>query len=132
MKSYTKDFDAWNIQKQYVDKTTKGDFYFNEREIWWCVLGVNIGVEVDGKHGSFERPVLVLKYINKDMTLVVPLTTKGKDDNYHMALQFEDRVSYAKISQIRVVSSKRLLRKIGMLDEKQYLILKERILKFLA
>jgi hypothetical protein len=40
-----KDFDRWNIEKQYVNRIEK-EFYFFEREIWWCALGVNIGVGV--------------------------------------------------------------------------------------
>jgi hypothetical protein len=34
--------------------------YVHEREVWGCSLGANIGVEADGKHDNFERPVLVL------------------------------------------------------------------------
>lgn len=34
---------------------------FNEGEIWWCSIGMNIGVEIYGKGGRFTRPVLIFK-----------------------------------------------------------------------
>lgn len=126
---HIKDFDGWNIEKQYINSTEK-KLYFNEREIWWCAFGVNIGVEIDGKNGKFERPGLVLKYINKDMALVLPLTTKGKEDTYHVKIHTEKMDSYAKISQVRVISSKRLLRKIDTLAEGQFLQVHQRFIAF--
>jgi hypothetical protein len=60
---YIKDFDGWNNEKQRINKTDKKRF-FKEREIWWCALGINIGVEIDGKNGAYERPVLIFKYRN--------------------------------------------------------------------
>src|ERR1035437_3731783 len=102
-----KNFDGWNVEKQYVNGTER-EFYFLEREIWWCALGINVGVEIDGKNGKFERPVLVLKYINKDMVLVAPLTTKGLPDKNHIKIDINGTISLVKISQLRIVSSKRL------------------------
>jgi len=125
-----KDFDAWNIEKQYVNGIEKR-LYFFEREIWWCALGINVGVEIDGKNGKFERPVLVLKYINKDMVLVVPITTKGFADKNHVRININGTISFVKISQIRVVSSKRLLRKISTLSEDQFLDTRNRVVRFI-
>ena len=120
MSNYFKDFEGWNVEKQFINSTSKAVF-FSEREIWWCAFGVNIGVEIDGKNGRFERPGLVLKYINKDMLLILPLTTKGHPDKYHCKIETEKMISFAKLSQMRVISSKRLLRKIDTLDKSQFL-----------
>ena len=128
---YFKDFEKWNIEKQYINNTER-QVYFSEREIWWCSFGVNIGAEIDGKNGKFERPGLILKYINKDMVLIVPLTTKGKPDKYHVKLTTDKMISFAKISQIRVISSKRLLRKIDTLDKAQLTEVQRRLLAFLV
>ena len=55
-----KPFDRWNKVKQRLErKNIDNSFHFYEREVWWCSLGVNVGVEVDGKNHQFERPVLV-------------------------------------------------------------------------
>ena len=51
--------------------------------MWWCALGINVGVETDGKHGNFERPVLVLMKFNKDAVLVVPLSSNAKRNPYY-------------------------------------------------
>ena len=59
-----KDFNLWNSEKQNIDRKFLKDFYFSEREIWWCSVGINVGVEVNGKNSKFERPVLVLKKFN--------------------------------------------------------------------
>ena len=67
MKEYIKNFDEWNIQRKMVQKNSvveSYDFFFHEKEVWWSALGVNIGVEMDGKNENFERPVLVLRKIN--------------------------------------------------------------------
>jgi mRNA interferase MazF len=126
-----KDFESWNIEKQYINKTNHHP-YCDEREIWWCSLGINIGVEVDGKNGKFERPSLILKYINKDMVLVVPLTTKQQADKNHCPIASEGKTSFAKISQIKVISTKRLLRKISTLDEVEFRKVKEHFIAFIA
>ena len=128
---HNKDFDAWNIEKQHINVIEK-QFYFLEREIWWCALGVNVGVEIDGKNGKFERPVLILKYINKDMVLVCPLTTKGLPDKNHVEIVINGTISSVKISQIRVVSSKRLLRKISTLSEDQFINIRRRVIRFIS
>ena len=63
---YTKNFKAWSKKKEFIEKRVlPDDFYFLEGEIWWAVLGVNIGHEIDGKNDMYERPVLVLKKISE-------------------------------------------------------------------
>lgn len=128
---HIKDFNGWNIEKQYINGTHK-ELYFAEREIWWCAFGVNIGVEIDGKNGKYERPGLVLKYINKDMALVVPLTTKGKEDKHHIKIMTEKMVSFAKISQVKIISTKRFLRKIDTLPENQFLNIRKCFIEFVS
>ncbi len=63
--SYKKEFDLWNSKKKLFNgKPLSKHFYFHEREVWWCGIGINIGVEIDGKNSDFERPVLVVKKFN--------------------------------------------------------------------
>ena len=51
-----KNFDKWNELKKKLHISEKAkDFYFREREIWWCSLGVNIGFEQDGKNDLFDK-----------------------------------------------------------------------------
>jgi hypothetical protein len=63
-----KDFDKWHNKKKKLDKNKIDyNFFYHEREIWWSSIGLNIGVETNGKSDHFERPVLIVKKFNKDM-----------------------------------------------------------------
>jgi mRNA interferase MazF len=110
-----RDFDRWNINKKIInEKQFRG--FVKEREIWWCSLGVNIGDEEDGKNQLFERPVLVIKKFNQDIVLAVPLTTKTKDNKYYYSFT-HNNINFAVIlSQLRLISTKRLTRKIRKID----------------
>jgi mRNA interferase MazF len=109
---YIKDFDNWNIKAKFLDSRSFDD-YFYAREIWWAALGINIGSEQDGKNESFERPILVLKRINKDLCLVVPFTSKILNNDYRITTESTGIQAQVVLSQIKVISSKRLLRKVG-------------------
>jgi len=82
--------------------------------VWWCSLGINIGVESDGKNDNFERPVLIVKKFNADMIWIVPLTSRKHNNEYYRKVDHEFGPSWECLTQLRVVSTKRLLRKIGM------------------
>ena len=89
---------------------------FREREMWWCSIGENIGSEENGKGRLFERPVLVVKKFNKELFIGIPLSSKLKDDQYHIPVLVDHLMGTAIISQIRAYSSRRLVRKIGYCD----------------
>ncbi|MFA6547440.1 MAG: type II toxin-antitoxin system PemK/MazF family toxin [Candidatus Magasanikbacteria bacterium] len=94
--------------------------FFNERDIWWASLGVNIGFEQDGKHQNFERPILVLKKFNNEVLLILPITSKYKKNKYYYGFEYNGKIFAVILSQVRLISSKRLLRKIRMLSEREF------------
>lgn len=118
-----KEFDAWNEVKKDIERTGRL-VYVRPREIWWTSLGVNIGAEVDGKHENFERPVIIMKVYNRQTLLVLPLTSKAKDDQFHYKIQIHERTSWVSLTQSRVISSKRLLRKMHLITRSEFEILK--------
>jgi mRNA interferase MazF len=118
-----KDFDSWSKLKKEINEFVI-DRFAHPREIWWCSLGVNIGAEIDGKNENFERPVIVLKVYNTETLLVLPITTKEKDDAFHHKIQTEQKIVWVKLTQPRVISSKRLLRKVDVLGENEFETLK--------
>jgi len=122
-----KDFDNWNTKKKVTHKSeTKKIFY--EREVWWCIFGVNVGAEIDGKHEFFLRPAVIVRKFNKDMAIVAPTTAQDKDNKYYLLVSGEDSKTYNTcLSQIRNISSKRLFRKISTIKESDYLILLDKI-----
>ena len=119
---YRKNYRVWHEKKEVLDeKVIARDFYYHEREVWWAAVGANVGVEIDGKNSDFERPVLVLKKLNKHQFFGVPLTSGGKQGKYYVAVQVADMYqSAACLSQLRVFSSKRLLRRVGSMNQDSY------------
>ena len=112
-----KDFDRWNEQKKTIDDRQKSPFC-HERELWWCTLGVNIGSEQDGSNIEYRRPILILKGLSKQTCLVIPLTTSTHTHKLRPSIGLvEDEQAHALLSQMRVIDTKRLVRKIGNLDK---------------
>jgi mRNA-degrading endonuclease toxin of MazEF toxin-antitoxin module len=111
-----KNFDLWNINKKNIH-IENGNKLYHTREIWWCLLGINIGFEQDGTGKDSNRPVLVLKGFSKNVCLVIPLTTSTKNNPYHVSLgDIGGKNAFAIISQIRLIDTKRLVDKVCTLD----------------
>jgi mRNA interferase MazF len=108
-------YDSWNQKKKEISAKKSTDKFIKEREIWWISLGLNIGHEQDGKNEQFERPFLVVKKFNKSIVWGLPLTTVAKDNKFHYKIQ-EDG-SYVILSQLRLISTKRFLRRIKVINE---------------
>ncbi len=121
--SYPKDFQNWYLKKKEIHENNKIP-YFYEREIWWCAIGLNVGFEQDGKNFNFERPIVVLKKFNEYILWAIPLTSKQKVGKYYYAFNFRNTSNIAILSQLRLISSKRLLRKIGTIPERDFLEIK--------
>ena len=128
---YIKNFDLWNGTKKHLN-TTHHIVQAKRREVWWCALGVNVGAEIDGKNDTFERPVVIIKRISVETVIVLPLSTKSTSDTHHVALEHDDKTSYAKLSQIRTISTKRLRRKLFTLPEITFTNLLVRLTSYLA
>ena len=114
-----KDFDRWNEQKKNLNEVNRV-LYVHAREIWWCSLGVNIGSEIDGKNNNFERPVIIVKVYNKDSVIILPITSKEKNDIFHYKIQTSEKIVWVKLTQTRTVSAKRLLRKVDFLNQENF------------
>jgi len=114
-----KNFHKWHEKKKIIQSSEEIP-YFYEREIWWCSIGLNVGYEQDGKNENFERPILILKKFNKYILWAIPLTSKQKTGKYYFHFNFQGEDSIAILSQLRLISSKRLLRKIGMIQESDF------------
>jgi mRNA interferase MazF len=123
-----KDFDKWNEKKKIVNaKEVNEGLFYSKREIWWCSLGVNVGVETDGKHQNFERPVLILKKFNQHMFWGIPMTSRKKTGHLYQKVTYSGGVSWANFSQLKAISTKRLLRKITTISEDQFTLAREKL-----
>jgi mRNA interferase MazF len=123
-------FDNWNIEKKILEKNSK-ILFFNEREIWWCKLGTNLGHEENGKGDDFLRPILIIKKFNKHIFLGIPLSTKIKENNrYYIKFLFKDEYISALISQIKCIDSKRPHFKIGKITDHSFKKIKNSVTEF--
>jgi mRNA interferase MazF len=129
MQKYIKNFDEWNTSKKMINTNSREVFGY-PREVWWCSLGINIGAEIDGKNENFERPVIIMKVYNKETMFVLPTTTRARNDKFHMPIEIgavdqktgEDyrKTVYIKLTQARVISNKRLMRKVDVINEEDF------------
>jgi mRNA interferase MazF len=121
----SKDYDSWNKRKKNIDKHNENKFY-HAREVWWCILGLNIGFEQDGTGDDFERPVLILKGFSRNVCTVISLTTSTKKNPYHISAgKIDEKEAFAIISQIRLIDTKRFINKICTLDQEKFEIIRK-------
>lgn len=115
-----KDFDNWNEHKKKTHYEGENKFY-HPRDIWWCSLGVNVGFEQDGTGKNYDRPVVVIKGFNKHVFFGVALTGKRREGKYYFPIgKVDGREATAVLSQVRLFDTKRLVRKVGVLDQETF------------
>jgi mRNA-degrading endonuclease toxin of MazEF toxin-antitoxin module len=111
-----KDFDAWNEKKKSIDAETLR--FYTVREIWWCSLGVNVGTEQNGKGDEFARPCVIVQAFGMNGCMVIPLTTSKKENKHRISIgEVSGKAAKANLSQVRVIDTRRLIKKIGFLDK---------------
>lgn len=125
------DFDGWNNKKKtiHIDTTTS---LFHKREILFCSLGVNVGFEQDGTGINFDRPILILHGFNKNTFIAVAVTGKKKEGPFYIPIgSITGRESSVNLSQIRLIDSKRLIKKVATLDVATFVKIQERLKEIL-
>ncbi|MCX6713304.1 MAG: type II toxin-antitoxin system PemK/MazF family toxin [Candidatus Vogelbacteria bacterium] len=115
-----KNFDEWNKLKKKID-ADESDLFIKNRQVWWCSIGLNIGSEQNGHGDNFERPVLVLRKYSAGTFLGIPLTSKQKEGNYYFKLEpYFGVISYAILSQAKVIDRRRVRRMIYEVNHQEY------------
>ena len=115
-----KDFLKWFTLKKTAHEA-EGSALFHEREVWWCMLGANVGYEIDGRGETFERPIIIVKKFNLDTCFIVPLTAKPKSGKYYFPVgNVSGREAVAVLSQLRLIDRKRLTQKVGTLSKPEF------------
>lgn len=126
-----KNFDRWNTKKKSIQEEEPNRRY-HERDIWFCSLGVNVGFEQDGTGGNFDRPIVIVKGFNAHTFFAVALTGRRREGRYYQYLgKIEAREASAVLSQVRILDTKRLVRKIGVLDKTSFAVLKKALAEIL-
>ncbi len=131
---YIKNFLEWIVVKTRTDQedieSESKDEVIRKGEIRWSILGVNIGREMDGKGENFARPVLVLHTIGDSLALVVPLTSKNKNIPGYISFEWLDKKDSLCIHQIRVISTKRLLKRLAKISDNRLKEIKNELKSF--
>lgn len=126
-----KRFNEWNEEKKVLHGKD-GLRTVNEGEIWWCAVGENIGVEINGKGKNFVRPVLVLRKLSRFGFIGIPLTSQYHEGTWYAHFRFKDRDEYAVFAQMRNISVKRLWRKMGEVDDRDMILIRRGLIAFLG
>lgn len=134
------EFVKWVKVKVRIHIADNSKLFFHEREIWWANVGLNVGSEQNGKDEEFQRPILVLKKFGQHIFWAIPLTSKKKDSKYRLEIKYkeysknivgesisEDKDGIIILNQLKTMSNKRLIRKLGVMAEEDFNIVREKI-----
>ena len=134
------EFVKWVKVKVRIHISDNTYLSFKQREIWWANVGLNVGSEQNGKNDNFERPVLVLRKFGQQIFWGLPLTSKKKDSPYRVEIKYKEYyenmagelISAEKdgiivLNQLKTMSSKRLIRKMGVMAKKDFDVIREKI-----
>jgi len=124
-----KKFLEWIGLKEKIHNNLSIPLYFNEGEIWWCAVGENIGIEINGKGELFSRPVFVYKKLSRDGFLGIPLSTQNKKGSWYVKISFKGEDNILNLAQIKVFSSSRMYEKMGALDDNDIQKIKNGLLR---
>ena len=118
-----KHFKEWilvkiNIHEKGIVRNIK------EGDIYWCAVGENVGVEINGKSETFARPVVVLKKFSRYGFMGIPLTSQHHEGSWYASFEFKNKIEYAVLAQARVFSVSRLYKKMGELSGSDFDIIK--------
>src|SRR3989338_1297234 len=97
-----KDFYKWHKKKEQVNAIEKRPF--------------------------FHRPVVIIRKFNNEICWIIPLSKTKKRNKYYFAFEFDaTTTSVALVSQIRLLDTLRLSRKIGEMAEDKFIALINKI-----
>jgi len=127
MEKFTKEsiaFDKWNNVKKATQQN-KRKLGIKPREIFWVKIGQNIGSEEYGKDEDFTRPVIIIRKLTHDLFIGVPITSSIKNNDYFHKFNYTNKTrgnveNTAMILQLRTFSIKRVLSKIGKINQEDF------------
>ena len=130
---FLNDFDFWNELKKKTDaEKNEPDRFPKGGEVWMSVLGKNIGFEQNGSGDNFSRPVLIIKKFNNHMFWTIPLSTKQKNFDFYFNYTDPNNQKVSVIlAQIRLLSVKRLKRKLYDIPDVLFNQIKQKLKSFL-
>ncbi len=124
-------FLNWFRKKTHISQQTlPADFHVSVGEIWWCSLGENVGIEINGKGDNYLRPVLILKVFNRQHVWVVPLSSQ-EQSQFHIKISSLSTSVTIVVSQLRAVSTLRLFRYVNTISVDDFHFITDSIIELL-
>jgi mRNA interferase MazF len=127
------DFDKWNELKKKINSGSGNKTFFPKvGEVWICSVGKNVGFEQNGCGESFSRPVIIIKKFNNQIFWIISLSSKQKQlDFYYNFCDPEGKRVSIILAQLKLVSIKRLKRKLYQINHNDLLAIKSKLIDFL-
>jgi hypothetical protein len=125
------EYTAWCKLKSSLIGAVSTPPRFNERDIWWCSIGINVGYEINGKNDPMERCVLVIKKYSNTMFFGLPLTTKQKNYDSRFPTVVNGVNADIILDQGRTFSANRLNRRERVIGYKEFDNVRRSLLDFL-
>lgn len=111
-----KHFNEWMVIKSDLHhKAVRRNV--KEGDIWWCAVGENVGIEINGKSETFARPVLVMRKLSQFGFMGIPLTSQQHEGSWYACFIFKEKTQYAALAQAKVFSVSRLYKRIGTVPD---------------
>jgi len=108
MGTFIKRFSSWFRIKSGIDAKSHRPPFFKEREVWWCSIGENVGVEISGKGAYFRRPVLVLRKLDRYTFIGAPLTRTLRNGDWFETIIIGGIANTVVIAQLRHFDYRRM------------------------
>ena len=127
-----KDYKNWSKVKARINNSEDRPTGYTERQIWWCNVGENVGIESDGKGPEFLRPILIIKKFGYMGFFGIPLTSQTKPNKpFYFPLNVKNKNGFLIFSQARTFDACRLRRKITEIDLNLFIKIKEKFKEYL-
>lgn len=111
-----KRFAHWLWVKRDLEDSEHIPPFFKEGEVWWCHVGENVEIEINGKGEEFTRPFLIFKKYDRESFLGLPLTTVIKSGSKYVQIQVDRSIQCINLAQGRTFDYRRLHDKHGVLS----------------
>jgi mRNA interferase MazF len=121
-----KDFEKWSELKIKLENS-ETDIFFNEWQIWWITIWLNIKQESCWKWDNFRRPVLILKKLSSKTFIWIPLSSKMKNGTWFANYKQNWKELTALLYQIRMFDNIRFQRRIWEMDETDFEKIKKKL-----
>lgn len=106
-----KTFENWNKLKFFTNARLLRPEHFKAGEVWWCMVGENIGHEIDGKQEKFLRLVLIIRKYGNHTFFGLPLTSVTREQKpYYYIIPEAYELGPILFSQGRSYDAARLIR----------------------